>query len=246
MDNNSNIIIECKSEKYKLELNYSLYNFNIVKLRSEIYFTKTLIEKIDNVFDDFNFNDIINSEKINEYDSILNDKNILYIYNESKNQLKNIKNENLPLMEEAFEEIIEEFKFTYNLETEIIPIYNNFEQIFKFTNKLYNNYIYEFENTLLKYINLIINDFEQMLNNQIELKNEYDYYNIEKNFFISVYHNYYNQIANCFLKYKENILKLKDNCILYYSLKKFLLELQSDKRLYFKNIINEYLIINNM
>ena len=109
--------------------------------------------------DDFNFNDIINSEKINEYDSILNDKNILYIYNESKNQLKNIKNENLPLMEEAFEEFIEEFKFTYNLETEIIPIYNNFEQIFKFKNKIYNNYIYEFENTLLKYINLIINDF---------------------------------------------------------------------------------------
>ena len=142
MDNNSNIIIECKFVKYKSELNYSLYNFNIVKLRSEIYFTKTLIEKIDNVFDDFNFNDIINSEKINEYDSILNDKNILYIYNESKNQLKNIKNENLPLMEEAFEEFIEEFKFTYNLETEIIPIYNNFEQIFKFTNKLYNNYIY--------------------------------------------------------------------------------------------------------
>ena len=77
MDNNSNIIIECKFVKYKSELNYSLYNFNIVKLRSEIYFTKTLIEKIDNVFDDFNFNDIINSEKINEYDSILNDKNIL-------------------------------------------------------------------------------------------------------------------------------------------------------------------------
>ena len=46
--------------------------------------------------------------------------------------------------------------------------------------------------------------FEQMLNNQIELKNEYDYYNIEKNFFISVYHNYYNQIANWFLM-KENI-----------------------------------------
>ena len=53
----------------------------------------------------FVYEKILNSEKIKEYDSVLNDKNLLNIYNETKHKL--MKEENLSLMKDAFEEFIE-------------------------------------------------------------------------------------------------------------------------------------------
>ena len=51
----------------------------------------------------------------------MNDKNLLNIYNETKHKL--MKEENLSLMKDAFEEFIEEFKLAYNLETEISKLF---------------------------------------------------------------------------------------------------------------------------
>ena len=51
----------------------------------------------------------------------MNDKNLLYIYNETKHKL--MKEENLSLMKDAFEEFIEEFKLAYNFETEISKLF---------------------------------------------------------------------------------------------------------------------------
>lgn len=60
----------------------------------------------------------------------MNDKNLLYIYNETKHKL--MKEENLSLMKDAFEEFIEEFKLAYNLETEISKLfYSNNKLLFK-------------------------------------------------------------------------------------------------------------------
>ena len=60
----------------------------------------------------------------------MNDKNLIYIYNETKHKL--MKEENLSLMKDAFEEFIEEFKLAYNLETEISKLfYSNNKLLFK-------------------------------------------------------------------------------------------------------------------
>ena len=60
----------------------------------------------------------------------MNDKNLLYIYNETKHKL--MKEENLSLMKDAFEEFIEEFKLAYNFETEISKLfYSNNKLLFK-------------------------------------------------------------------------------------------------------------------
>lgn len=60
----------------------------------------------------------------------MNDKNLLNIYNETKHKL--MKEENLSLMKDAFEEFIEEFKLAYNLETEISKLfYSNNKLLFK-------------------------------------------------------------------------------------------------------------------
>ena len=60
----------------------------------------------------------------------MNDKNLLYIYNETKHKL--MKEENLSLMKDAFEEFIEEFKLAFNLETEISKLfYSNNKLLFK-------------------------------------------------------------------------------------------------------------------
>ena len=74
-----------KDEFVSLEVeDYSKYNFDIVKLRTGIYYTKKLLENIENLFEEINYNSLINIDEIIYYDKILNNKNIIYIYNETK------------------------------------------------------------------------------------------------------------------------------------------------------------------
>ena len=129
----------CLEEIKKSELNFSEYNFNTVKIRSEIYFTKTLIEKIDSTLDEMNYDNIINKDKINEFDLILNDKNILNIYNETKYKLKEIQDANLYMLDEPFELFMNSIKDHYNLENEILPFFNKFEEIISNKNTNYSN-----------------------------------------------------------------------------------------------------------
>ena len=232
---------ECWIEKFKSELDYSKYNFNIVKLRTEIYFTKTLLENIDNLFEDINYNNIISSDRINKYDLILNDKNFIYIYNETKNKLKSIQKETLPLLQDTVEIFLEDFKYKYNIDNEILIFYKNIENILKYTSPNFKNYIYDYQTKVLNNIYLLINYFNETLFEQLSLRNSYTYYNINKQYFLSIYQYYFSLINNCFNKYKEKIKALKNSKSFYYSLKHILNLLQYNKRFLIKNSINNFM-----
>ena len=88
-DSNDNNLI-CIEEKKKFDLNISKYNYYIVKLREGIYYSKTLLENIDILLNEFNFDKLINMDKIIFSDELLNDKDIICIYNETNYKLNKI------------------------------------------------------------------------------------------------------------------------------------------------------------
>ena len=221
-------------------MNYSVYIFTTVKIRNEIYFVKTLIEKIDNIFDDIDYDEIINSHRIKEYDEIINDKNFMKINEKTKYILKEYQDENLFLLEEPFELFINSLKDYYKLENEVLPFYNIFEEILKNKNKNYSDYINESIEKTLNKINLLLNDFKNVLNKQIKLKKKYDSFNINKNKFNEVFQDYYKTIENTFIEYKEKINKLKLNDLFYNSLKLIIRKFKKEKTNLIKNNFNDY------
>ena len=235
----------CWKERKKSNLDYSKYNFNIVKLRKEIYFSKELLANIDSLFDDLNYNnDIISPNKINTYDILLNDKNILDIYNETKYKLEEFQNENLYLLEGPYDIFLQEIKSNYPIENEILIFYNKFENILKNKDSNFNHKITENFEKISNNINSLLIKFNQTLYKQIELKNNYDYYNINKNNYTSIYTYYYSLIHDCFEKYKNKTISLKSNYLFYYSLQHILNILQSNKRKLYRNDI-DYFLENN-
>ena len=86
--------ITCWQIEYESELDYSKYNFQIVKIRNAIYYIKNLYEELNELYKNEwnNENDlddkIINKEYLKEKDDKINEKNIWLIYNQSLNFLK--------------------------------------------------------------------------------------------------------------------------------------------------------------
>ena len=237
---NSNMI-ECFEEIKKSELNYSKYNFNTVKLRNEIYFTKTILEEMDNLLDDIDYNSIINPYKINEYDLIINDKNILNIYDESEYKLKEIQEENIFLLDESFELLTNNLKNYYNLQNEISFFFDSFENIIKFENLNYSDYLKNYNENLLKEIYDILKDFENVLDDQMKLKNKYQNFNIDENYFNKTYQLYYSELLYIFNNYKSKINKLKTTGIFYNSLKLIIRNFKKNQAIFYKNQFDSYI-----
>ena len=233
-------LVECWKERKQSELNYSKYNFDTVKIRTEIYFMKTLIEKIDNIFDDIDYNDIMNSNKLKEYEEITNYNNIIEINKNTKYLLKEIQEENLFLLNEPFELFINSLKDYYKLENEIKPFFDTFEEILKNVNKNYTSYLNNYSDKILEKINVIYNDFKNILNQQINLKKNYDVFNVKKDKFNEIYEKYNKDIENTFLIYKEKIKKLKSNGVFYNSLKLAIRKFKKEKGILLKNEFNKY------
>ena len=242
LSNNENITYEkeCLTEKYKSELNYSEYNFNIVKLRTGIYYTKTLSENIDKLFDNLDFNNLMNAQKIKVIDDSINDKNILNTYNSSLFKLNEINRESKLLLSEPLEYFLEDFQAKYTFKNDFLPFYDDLKKILKYEHEDYiNNVTFKNNNTLNK-IYLILEDINQTLFEQISLIKNYDFYNINKNYFKSAYNNYSLLIQKGFKIYKEKILNLDKNYLFYNSLKNILRSLQLNKRNAYKNIVNDF------
>ena len=231
---------ECWKEKYKSELNYSEYNFNIVKLRRGIYYIKTLSENINKLFDNLDFNNLMNAQKIKVIDDSINDKNILNTYNSSLFKLNEINRESKLLLSEPLEYFLEDFQIKYTFKNDFLPFYDDLKKILKYEHDDYiNNITFKNNNTLNK-IYLILEDINQTLFKQISLIKKYDFYNINKNYFKSAYNNYSLLIQKGFNIYKEKILNLDKNYLFYNSLKNILRSLQLNKRNDYKNIINDF------
>ena len=58
-DSNETRIV-CYEYKNKSSLNYSEYNFNVVKIRTGIYYIKYLYEKLELLFNELNFDTLMN------------------------------------------------------------------------------------------------------------------------------------------------------------------------------------------
>ena len=114
--------MECTLERYKSDLDYSIYNFNIVKLRTGLYYTKNQIKLIDNIFDSINCNNLINNEQINKNDEVLNIKNILYIYNEILFKLNEINKESDLIIDEELEIFLKDLKINISFIKEYLNI----------------------------------------------------------------------------------------------------------------------------
>jgi len=219
---------------------YSKYNFNIIKLRTGIYYTKRLLENIENLFEEINYNSLINADKIIYFDKILNNKNIIYIYNKTNYKINQINNEILSYIVEPFEYFFSNLQTKYSYKMDYLPFIQNFKEIITFKNEKYNNNITHINNETMKNIFLILNVIDDILLSQLSLKNKYDYYNINESYFKDM-HTYYNTlIKNIFKEYKNKINFLNNSHIFHNSIRKILDKLQFNKREYFKNIVNEF------
>ena len=230
----------CYKEKQKFDIRYSKYNYNIVKLRTGIYYSKTLIENIDTLFDDFNFHNIINVNKINNYDELLNDKNILYIYNKTNFKLFGINKESISLIDESFQYFLEDIKTKYTYKNEYLPFFNKFKEIITYFNNDYNNNISLKNNITKDNINSLLNEFNDTLFSQLSIRDNYDYYNFNETYFTKMNSYFKSSIRNIFKISKNNITNLKNNYNFNNSMKAILHKLQYKKREYFKNIINNF------
>ena len=238
--NNGNSSVECWKEKFKSDLNYSEYNFMVVKIRTGLYYIKNLLNDIETYFDEFNYDNILNIQQITKDDKFLNDKNILYTYNESLFKLNEINKETFSLLEEPFEYFLDDFKFKYTFTKDFIPFYKDIEKILKYNHIDFLNNATLVNNKTLEYVHSLLDIFNKTLYKQLSLKKKYDYYNINKTYFDLVYLNYNTSIQNCFQKYKNKIKGLNHNFDFYNSLRLTLRNLQLNKRNFYKNLINDF------
>ena len=94
-------------------------------------------------------------------------------------------------------------------------------------------------NTISKIFELLTK-FNETLFKQLSLRENYDYYNFNKTYFLEAYKIYYTQIDKLFQNYKNNISSLKNSYIFHNSINNILRNLQEKKREFFKKIINEF------
>ena len=188
---NDTIIVDISSDSACIEgekkfdcQRYSKYNYNIVKLRTGIYYTKKIIENIDSLFDEFNFQNLISTDKIMCYDELLNDNNIIHIHNETNYLLNQINKESLLILEELFELFNEDFEKQYTYKNDYLPLFKQFKKIITFQNKYFNDNITYTNNDILNYS---ISLFNETLFKQISLISQYDYYNFNQTYFKQIF-----------------------------------------------------------
>ena len=219
---------------------YSKYNFNIIKLRKGIYYTKRLLENIENLFEEINYNSLINVDKIIYYDKILNNKNIIYLYNKTNYKISQINIEILSYLDEPFDYFFSNLKTKFSYKMDYLPFIQQFKEIIALENDNYNNNITHIFNGTIKNIFSILEAIDDILLSQLSLKTKYDYYNINETYFKEMHIYYSSLLINIFNEYKNKINFLNNSHLFHNSIRKILDELQFDKRQYFKNIANEF------
>ena len=240
-----NLTSNCIKEKKRIDSNYSKYNYNIVKIRTGIYYTKALFENLDEIFDDLNMENLININKINYCDSLLNDKNILDFYNETNyiyNQI--IKKSNL-FIEESIQKLVKFLKNIYLFENDYNLLFQQFKEIISFENKDFENNITYKNEQIINEIYLLLNQFNKTLFSQISLRDNYQFYNINETYFEEIYLYYYSLINETFIEYKNKVNHFNIDYNFHNIIKKKFIKHMDEKKEYYKFIINNYSTIFN-
>ena len=203
----------CKNVKYKSELSYSEYNFNIIKLRNALYYTKNTITNLYDLFEDFNFNDVIDNNMLNLSDKNINDKNILQIYNQTFRKIKKINIETHELLKQGYDYFIEEISKKFSYEKDYLPFIELFKSVLNCTNTNYYNNISLFNNNTYNMLFGIIKKFNDTLYRQLQsiIKEKYDFYNINKTNFEDIFTQFNNLIQKSFDFNQNYILNLNNS-----------------------------------
>ena len=145
-----NVFKNCSRERYSTDLNYSKYNFNVVKFRTEISNAKRLPEMIKQLIESLNYSNMINPNTIIEIDELINNKNILDILVKTKEEIKKIKNNTISSNQEDFDSFWNTFmNKDGNLTNNYLPLLNLFKEILLGENVFCNNHIEETSDYLL-------------------------------------------------------------------------------------------------
>ena len=240
-NNQSDKIIDLNYSNYS---NYSNYNFIVSKLRRGLYFTKSLIKNIKDTLNNLQYEIILNIAIINNYDDIVNEKDILNLYINSINKLNNINEENMKTVLEYYQKFFDEIDNYYNFNNDILPSINDFIDNIKFVKTNFLEDVKNDKNQKIDYLNSELEEFNNTLYEQLSYSDN-TYYNLSFEF-NKLYNEYYNLIEDTFNNHKNKINDLKNNNTLHNYLKNYLKNLQEKKIEYFKEIINEKLKSYNM
>ena len=221
--------IICKKDKKHIDERYSKYNYNIIKLRTGIYYTKNLIENIYSLFNNFDFKKIININEIIYYDNLLNDKNIFNIYNETNNALNQIKDENNILIEEILVNLIEYLNNFFSFQNDYSNFIKIIKEIITFKDKNYNNYTEFKNNETINNIFILFDRFNNTLFEYISLRENFNYYNFNQTYFKEIYQNFEILLDNIFKDYKMKIKFFSYNYSLYNTIKNVIKKIQKKK-----------------
>ena len=246
IDTDLNILLEvnstfnCNKEKKHIDANYSKYNYNILKIRTGIYYTKALFENIDEIFDNLNIEDLININKIKYYDNLLNDKNILNFYNETNYKFDQIIKKSNCFIEQPIQNLIDYIKNIYLIENDYHLLFQHFKEIIAFENKDFENHIIYKNEEIINKVSLLLNQFNKTLFSQIYLNGNYHIYNLNETYFKLMYLYYFSLINDTFKKYKRKINSLNIDYNFYNIIKKRFKKYMKKKKEYYKEIINNY------
>ena len=239
----SSSIEPCIKERFSTKLNYSKYNFNVVKFRTEVSNSRKFPELFNSLFDDINYNNILDSKEIIEIDDIINNKNFLFIYNKTKNKSKKIEDEFLSMINETFEDFGNKFLFnTKELTNNFWEFMDSYKVILNNKNTMYNNNISEINNNILESINNSLANFNSTLYDSLSVINisEYDYYSIEYDNYKKYFDDSFSLLEDSFNNYITKIKGLKDNNLFYSIPKLYLNDIFREKRKIIEAIISEY------
>jgi hypothetical protein len=216
--------------------NFSEYDYNIVKLRTGIFYTKGLSGTIENIFEELNYSSIINIDKINKYDKILNDKNIFNINIEANNKLRQIYKESIQFIEEPFQYFMEDFTNKYSYKNDYLPFLNEFKKIISLNNEDYNDNMTYIINEKLDNIFSLLNEFNKTLYEQLSFIRKYSYYNFNETNFRKTFSNYYDLLLNAFNSYENTIYSLNNSYVFHNSIKNIIDDMQKKKEIILRKL----------
>ena len=234
----------CFKERFSSDLNYSKYNFNIVKFRNGISNSRKFPELFDSLFDDLNYDNIIDSEQIKSIDDTINNKNMLAIYNKTNSKIKEIKAEFRLRTQETFDDFSKEFlNKTPELTSNYWEFLKEFKNVLNYGDVLYNSNITEVNNHLNDSINKLLENFNSTLYDSISnITNSsyYDYYSFNYTSVMSIHKNYFSLIENSFDNSISKIKNLKTNNLFYSIPKIYLNQIYLERRKKIEAMILNY------
>ena len=212
----------CDLIYYESKLNYSKYNYQIVKIRNSIYYTKNLYIELNDIYKNELNNDkllyeLINLENIKDRDEILNSKNKWKIYDESLFLINNLNKETKQILKDYYEHFNENFMNKYSIKNEIN------KKIFLENIQILNDTLrYEYEDFKVKIndiLNIIRNKFDnyhQTFNNifskiNSQIIENYNFFGINEEKINQTFNDCYSLINKIFEEYYNSTNNLYNN-----------------------------------